>query len=338
MIKKIRKIWPIIILFVAVCTLVSCRQAGSTTETIVPDDNDAAPITLAAIQTENAILKTRIAEVSIQSATPPPPPTSTSKPIATATLSASPTYTPYPQQTITLPTGVLTASHPEAPGYIFLINPEIWTVEKLPNDPYKFLNNKEITDCRIDITPPETDDPILRLSLEEEGRLQWITRQYETYVSYQRPDLSIDLSNFDIEDCNAAQKEVLRSVLTIDEYMGAPTITPIPAPTDRPPLAGFTCPDTLPTRIRVGDQAVIVAEFLWLRKEPDPENPGAEIRLYPQNGPITIRVVGGPKCISPFIYWEVEVTELGEEGEFFDGWMAESDGEDYFLDVWNTSW
>jgi len=315
----------------------SCQQSGTTDEKTNIQDNQIILNTLAAIQTENSSLKTEIMQMSQPSSTSNPP-TSTQEKTVTATLYPSPSSTSFARSTLIIPGNSITATHPKAVDYLFIIDPEIWAIEDQSNESFQFLENKNIEDCRISITNPEVIDNPNKIFKSNEFRLQWIIEEYENYSRFERPDLSLDLIGFNIEDCGSDQKPVIQKILKRNEYLGGPTITPIPTITDRPPLSGFTCPDTLTTRLRVGDYATISTDFLWLRKEPNPENISAEIKLYPQYAPVTIRIIGGPKCISPFIYWEVEIIENGEKAEIYTGWMAESDGENYFLEFWNPGW
>jgi len=335
--RYIKTIWLMISFLLFIVFFSGCQQSAITEEVSDIEDNQILLNTLAAIQTENSSLKTKIVQLSQPSATENSP-TSTLEKSATATFLISPSDTPLAQNTLIIPGNSITTTHLKVEDYIFIIDPEIWTTQNQSTESFQFLENKKIADCRIEIANPEIENNPNKIYKTNEFRLQWIVKEYDNYSRFERPDISLDLIGYNVENCGLDQKPIIQTILKYDEYLGGPTITPIPTITERSPLAGFTCPDTLPTRLRVGDYASISTDFLWLRKEPNPENISAEIRLYPQYAPVTIRIIGGPKCISPFIYWEVEVTESSEEAEIYTGWMAESDGEVYFLDFWNPGW
>jgi hypothetical protein len=332
--RFIKTIWLLVSFLPFIVVFTSCQQSGTPDENTNIQDNQRILNTLAAVQTENSSLKTEIMQIS-QPSPLEKKPTSTQEKTATATLNPSPSNTAFAQSTLIIPGNSITATHPKAGDYIFIIDPEIWTIQDQSNDSFQFLENKNIEECSISITNPEVINNPNKIYKSNDYRLQWIIEDYENYSRFKRPDISLDLIGNNIEDCGSVQKSIIQKILKRDEYLGGPTITPIPTITERPPLSGFTCPDTLTTRLRLGDYATISTDFLWLRKEPNPDNISAEIRLYPQYAPVTIRIIGGPKCISPFIYWEVEIIESGEEAEIYTGWMAESDGENYFLEFWN---
>ena len=337
MMVKWNKCWSHYIIFLVGFFMTSCRQSAITPQSTMTQEVEIVISTLAAIQTENSALKTELATISQPNPTQDIH-TATQEEIEIAASTSTVTITPKPQQTIEIPSDMITATHPKIPDYIFVVDPQVWKIQNLSIETFRFLENNVIDNCQINIKDPDNLDIPIKIYSDKENRLPWIVQQYEDYVIFERPDLSLELVGFEQEDCFPFQKQVLSQTYQMNEYLGAPTITPAPTLTERPPLTGFTCPDTLPTRLRVGDNTKIVAELLWLRKEPNPENTSAEIRLYPQYAPVTIRITGGPKCISPFIYWEVEVIEPGEDAEQYNGWMAESDGENYFLEIWNPDW
>ena len=90
-------------------------------------------------------------------------------------------------------------------------------------------------------------------------------------------------------------------------------------------------------RLQVGDRVLIIAGTLWLRSEPRVDEE-TEIRFFQQYTPVEIIVTGGPECVDESVFWEVSVSELGEGGETFTGWMAENGEEIYFLDIWYLGW
>jgi hypothetical protein len=337
MMGKGNKYWSNLIMFLVGFLITSCRQSAITPQPTLTQEFEVLVSTLSAIQTENSSLKTELAAISQLSPTQDIP-IPTQKEVQIASSTPIVTITPELQQTIEIPKDMITATHPEIPNYIFVVDPQTWEIQNPSSETFRFIKHKEIANCEINNTDPDNLGIPIKIYRDKENRLQWIVQQYEDFLIFEFKDLSLELVGFEQEDCLSAQNQVLNQTYHMDEYLGAPTITPAPTQTERPPLTGFTCPDTLPTRLRVGDNTTIVAEFLWLRKEPNPENTSAEIRLYPKYAPVTIRVIGGPKCISPFIYWEVEVIEPGEDAEEYNGWMAESDGENYFLEIWIRDW
>jgi len=315
-------------ILIPLLALAACQLPGSPEEipaTAGVELDSAA--TVQALEAEIVALKTGLAEA--QQAPPTLPPTSTPIPV-------TPTETPTPTfiGPITLPSGVVSVTNELAPGYVFVLDPEIWLVDESTTDDLLFLLNKEIGDCRVDIAgPPSTPVPD-RYFYESMGGRYWVIREYEDNSNYELPEFSLSLSRIDDEDCLPAQEALLAAILAEEEYAGAPTQTAVATPSERPSIGGgFTCTGSLPVRLRVGDRALITAGFLWLRKEPKVEE-ATEIRIYGQYAPVLIEVVGGPACVEANIFWQVTVTELGEGGEQFSGYMAESDGENYYLDVW----
>ncbi|NWF70057.1 MAG: Ig-like domain-containing protein [Chloroflexi bacterium] len=84
------------------------------------------------------------------------------------------------------------------------------------------------------------------------------------------------------------------------------------------------CPGALPSRVRVGDVAVVITE-------PDP----VRARSAPPDGEIVellyrdyrIPIVGGPQCFDGMLWWEVRLRDERT------AWVAEGLGDEYFIDV-----
>ncbi|NDJ59688.1 MAG: hypothetical protein GYB67_01105, partial [Chloroflexi bacterium] len=89
-------------------------------------------------------------------------------------------------------------------------------------------------------------------------------------------------------------------------------------------ISAVECPGAPPSRLRVGDSAVVITDPDPLRARasaPDGEILTLLYRDY------RLSVVGGPLCINNFVWWEVELRE-GERA-----WVAEGDQVEYYLDL-----
>jgi uncharacterized protein YfaS (alpha-2-macroglobulin family) len=84
------------------------------------------------------------------------------------------------------------------------------------------------------------------------------------------------------------------------------------------------CPGALPSRLRVGDVAVVISD-------PDP----VRARTFPPDGEIvdllyrdySLPIVGGPQCVDGILWWEVRLRDQRT------AWVAEGVGEEYFIDL-----
>lgn len=90
------------------------------------------------------------------------------------------------------------------------------------------------------------------------------------------------------------------------------------------PGSGVECPGALPSRLNVGDKAVVITEPDPLRARAEP--PDGEIVELLYAG-YALDIVGGPICDDGILWWEVELR--GDQR----GWIAESVGEEYFVEV-----
>lgn len=314
--------------------LAACGQSTSPDQqTTTPDPAGA---TVAALQTENSVLNTQIAELNqVTQAPPTEPPAQATTEIPTRSPTA--TLSPTPGPTITVPEDTESSQHDAAQGYVFVYDPEIWTVEDTSDIANDFLVHTGIGDCTVNIAPDTAPSELLQYYPRILGRHGWLVEGYEETDYYIHKDLKLQLSLSEDEDCILDQVDLLANVLTVDEFNGEPARTPAVQPTERPEPEGFTCEDALPSRLRVGDRVYIIAGTLWLRSEPlvDEET---EIRFFQQYTPVEITLTGGPECVDESVFWEVSVSELVEGGQTFTGWMAENGGEIYFLDIWYLGW
>lgn len=334
-IKRIKINFAFTILGVLVVFLLAaCGEA--TTPAPETSSPDPAESTLAALETENADLRTQVAD-SDQIIQQPPTDTPTQAATELPTLSPTVTISPTPGPTIAVPEDSLTATHETVQGYVFVFNPEEWTVEDSTDPAVDFMVHTEITGCTVNIAPETAPSELLQYYPRILGPQGWLVEGYEETTFYIHKDLKLDLSLSEDEDCILAQVDLLANVLTEDEFNGEPARAPAVQPTERPTPEGFTCEQALPTRLREGDEVYIIAGTLWLRSDPlvDEET---EIRFFQQYTAVEIMVTGGPECVDESVFWEVSVSELGEGGETFTGWMAENGDENYFLDIWYLGW
>jgi hypothetical protein len=269
-------------------------------------------------------------------------PTQTPPPAVTVTQTLPPpaTDTPTPASVQELPPAPvvpakrMALAHPKAPDVVFVIDPNLWQVDQ---PPFLFLRHTQIPDCRIDIAPPM--DPALpwRIYSFILGRRNWMVYDYRQTAFFWQPQLILNLINYLDNDCRRDQLAVLTALLSWEEYAGAPTSTPVSLPTLRPPLARFDCPGAQPPRLRVGDQAIITADALWLRSEASHDEQ-KKLTLYYQFAPVTIDILEGPVCSSGYVYWKAKVSQVSIGGKTTTGWLVESHGGEYYLSVWYLGW
>lgn len=280
-------------------------------------------------------------------------PTSTQALVATAapaqpeptstTAAAEPTVTAIPAKTTaptsapayTLPAGLEVFRHNEIPGFVFPADPNRWQLDASSENPWFFLVARNTPDCEIRAVPGRgigTPDRLLRWQL---GRLFWTVLDYgnSALVSIDQPgQLFLELHGFSSAQCRADQQAVMERVMLEDERNGKLAYALLPTPTQRPALAGFSCPNTPPTRLRVGDYAYIVTNDLLLRSEPRASD-DTRIRTYDATDPVSVMILEGPVCTEKFVYWKVSIGIIGEGvPEPETGWMAEGDLREYFLE------
>jgi hypothetical protein len=234
--------------------------------------------------------------------------------------------------TVAAPQTGVTVTHPLAPGYVFVIDPTEWVVDRQSTGSERFLVRADTADCRINILNTATKQPVpQRLYPKTIGRRNWLISEYTDSTTYSQIDLSLETTGIEDDGCRTYQQIILEDLLTTQEAAGGLVTAPELTSPPRPEVSGFSCQGALPVRLRSGDRAIIAAEYLWLRKDPNPSE-STQIRLFPQYAPVQVEILIGPQCVKPAVYWQVRITELSDTAQVFEGWMAESDGTD-FLDI-----
>jgi len=260
------------------------------------------------------------------------PPTQTPvPPSATPRFSATPTQ---PVIRVTARPGLELYSHPDIPDYVFQIDPALWAPDPGSAD----LVHQAIAGCRIEAAPGRGLGPPERLFWQDFGRFRWEILDYGTWA-YARPIVGAGLADnqnsflvlqdYHRATCRGDQEDVLANLMTQSEAEGWIDYARYQSPTPRPALEGLDCPNTPPARLRVGDDVSIVTDGLWLRSEPRADN-STKVRQFLRYPPYRVRVIGGPVC-ETYVYWQVEVSAFGEEGETLQGWLAEGDPREYYL-------
>jgi hypothetical protein len=321
----------VILGMLALSLLAACQEDATPTVYINPSP-DPLQTTVAALADENARLSTQVAGLAETLQNQPSP-----TPTIEITDTPTPTLTPTPGPTISVPEDLLTVTHESAPGYVFIIDPETWTVGSTTAPADDFLIYTDANDCTVNIAPGTPPSDLLQYYPQIIGRRSWLIEGYEENTFYLHQDLRLELSITENEDCIAAQEGVLEELLTQEEFEGAPISDVAVRPTQRPTPEEFTCEETLPSRLAIGDRVLITAGFLWLRSEANVDE-ATEVKLYQQYAPAEITVTSGPICADNFVFWEVTVAEFGETGETYTGWMAEAGADQYFLDIWYLGW
>ena len=324
--------WTMCILAVLIMSLLAACQKEATPTLVVPPSPDTVQRTLAAVQAENELLGTQVSAL-METLQNPPTPTPTIEVIPSPTSTSTPT----PGPTVSVSEDMETANHEAAPGYVFVFDPEMWTLGSTTAAAESFLIYNEVEDCTINIAPGTAPGDLLRYYPQIIDLGSWLVEGYEESDFYVHKDLRLELPISEDDDCILARETVLADVLTQDEFDGAPLSSIAVRPTQRPTPEDFVCEGTQPTRLAVGDRLVITAGFLWLRDEARVDET-TEIKLYQQYAPVEITVTAGPECAEGFVFWEVQLIESGEGGETYTGWMAEAGADEYFLDIWYLGW
>lgn len=84
------------------------------------------------------------------------------------------------------------------------------------------------------------------------------------------------------------------------------------------------CPSAPPSRIRVGDNAIVIAEPDALRARSEPVTGDIVELLYRD---YALPIVGGPECIDSLVWWQVQLRDESL------AWVAEGIPDEYFIDV-----
>jgi hypothetical protein len=289
----------------------------------------ATPPNLPSAAQPTATVEAAAASV-VSTATPPPPapePTATAQPTATTAAAVE------PKTSAPIPAGWQVFTHKQIEGFVFPGDPQVWRQTVLYDQPTAFLKHASIDGCAISAVPGRGIGPPDRITRWQLGRLYWYVYDYTSnaLVSIERPGaLFLQLEGIQDKACLAAVQAFLAQVLTADEYKGATAYDPLPTPTLRPVPEGFTCPNTPPVRLRSGDYVHLVTNDLWLRAEARPD--AAKIKTYSEGEPYSMMVKDGPVCTSKYVYWQVEISEMGEGApEPVTGWFAEGDMKEYYL-------
>jgi hypothetical protein len=265
----------------------------------------------------------------------PVPPSVNALEATNATPPADATATISPIRVTALP-GLVLYTHPDIPDYVFQIDPKRW--EKDPSGKTWDLVHQTIANCRIDSVPAHGLGAPKRLFWQDFGRFRWEILDYGAYAyvssvlggdPVSQGSSFLELQGYNQAACRSAQEEILTNLMTRREATGEVGFTLFLSPTPRPALDGFSCPNTPPARLRVGDQVSVVTDGLWLRSAPRAEK-STELRQYLRYAPVMIRVISGPAC-EKYVYWQVEVSTFGEGAETIQGWLAEGDLNEYYL-------
>jgi len=168
------------------------------------------------------------------------------------------------------------------------------------------------------------------------GKRNWGVNDYKNGAIFWQSDIGLNLYGFTNLNCRRDQEVVLTAMLTRSEYAGGPTITEVPTATPRPPIPGFDCPGALPPRLRVGDVVSVIADTVWLMTAPLQDEKG-RITGYYKYDPALIQVSDGPVCKDGYVYWNVTVRQTGKSTPDT-GWLAESDGDEYYLEPYYQGW
>lgn len=91
---------------------------------------------------------------------------------------------------------------------------------------------------------------------------------------------------------------------------------------------GVTCEGAPPSRLRVGDTAIVVTEPDALRARPLPGE-GEPVELLYRD--YVVPLVAGPECVNGYVWWQVQLRDESV------AWVAEGDTTEYYLDLRDAS-
>ena len=246
-------------------------------------------------------------------------------PKLTRLIVRSPTPTPF------IPNGLEAYTQPKLPNYVFLVNPAKWLLSLEPNNQYSFLKHMTIDGCELRVVPPMGMPLPLRHYPKVISKRRWWVDEYPASAFYHQNDIFLDLRGYRISsECMQDLELVLARMMTTSETKGEPTLVVSPTPTVRPSLENFFCPGTPPTRLRVGDHVLILAEGIYLRSGPRAAD-DTKLEQFLKYAPYDIVITGGPAC-ETYTYWKVTMTEMIEGGKVTSGWLAEGDLKNYYLE------
>jgi len=246
--------------------------------------------------------------------------------------------------TLTPPDGYVFKQHPFSSDipFVFKFDPKVWTFSESNTEAGSPVVDRfsllEKPSCTISTVLGHGIGPSQRLFYQQFGTRNWLVYEWSmdrSMVEYK--ELFLDLSGTMDPECKSAQQEFLSNIISIEEFHGGPTAIPYLTPTPRSGLSGFDCDRSLPVLLRVNDTAQVVANSIWLRTEPQRDET-TQIRQLLQYSSTLIHVDEGPVCVGGYVYWKVTAMEPGEAGLSISGWMAESDGSEYLLKVFDSGW
>lgn len=256
-------------------------------------------------------------------------------PTSSVTTSADSTPT-IPSIRVTAQPGLVYFTHPAIPDYVFQIDPNHW--RKALDGENAVLIHKTIMGCAIESVPGHGLAAPKRLIWQDLGLFRWEIFDYGVNA-YAVPALGsgvtdggnsfLNLQGYNVPDCRKEQETILANMMTRSEAVGELSLAPFQSPTPRPALEGFSCPNTPPARLRIGDQVTVITDGVWLRSAPQADD-STKIRKLLRNAPVNIRIVDGPVC-EKYVYWQVEINTFGEASETTRGWLAEGDLQEYYL-------
>ena len=303
-----------------------------------PQANQAAQQSIAAATQAALDLQTEIARPS---PTPTLSPTSTPLP-PSATPPQSASQTPGPGATqaasgtqVTPLPGMNLYTFPDVPEYAFQADPTLWKFD--PSGPTSSLSHKTISNCKVQSVLGRGIGPPQRYFYQDLGRFRWEILDYGS-TALVNPILGngIDgsgsyliLQGYNQAVCRTALETILANMLTSREAAGQIPFALFASPTPRPPIEGFSCPNTPPSRLRVGDWVSVITDGLWLRSEPRADQ-STQVSKFLRYAPFMIRIIAGPVC-EKYVYWQVEVSTFGEAGTTTSGWLAEGDPQEYYI-------
>lgn len=329
-------------LLILLALLAACGPFGPRSSRAAEQVNAAA--TQAAVMVETDLV--RPTSTRTPTATEPAPTATDTPPAATVTAVQVASFTPGPSTTpgpegianlrVTPKPGLTLYVSPDIPDYVFQIDPTLW--QKDPSGKTSNLAHKTIAGCQIQAVPGHGLGPPARLLWQDFGQFRWQVMDYGGTWAYVVPVSGasleqgasfLQLEGYNRSACRADQEQVLADLLTRREATGEASVLPFLSPTPRPSLQGFSCPNTPPARVRVGDQVAVITDGLWLRSAPQADDSTKE-RKFNRYAPVLLRVINGPVC-DKYVYWQVEISSFGEGSQTSQGWLAEGDPAEYYI-------
>jgi hypothetical protein len=213
------------------------------------------------------------------------------------------------------------------PVYVVQVDPARWS---------QGLENKVVPNCGVySITGGGLPRP-QRLFWQDLGRFRWEIMDNDTSalavpirgngLSDQEKNYLL-LMGYNQPACRSDQEKLLANVMTVREAAGEIPFALFASPTPRPALAGFDCPNTLPARLRIGDEVSVITDGLWLRSEPRADE-STKMRQFNRRPAEVITIIDGPVC-EKYVYWKVSVRPFWDNAT--QGWFAEGDTREYYL-------